>query len=128
MSFGIIIKGKNSSRSSLRFKSHFNRSIVSQANPHGTYIHTKDQYLKELKDKNLVPYRKDDYKHKEPDIKISDEAHSAVEHIRQTKGRPGSGFYNWLEKKGMGLEKIRGMKEKAIKYTKGGKNGFQNGD
>jgi hypothetical protein len=56
MSFGIIIKGKNQPERSRRFKPHYNRSIVSKANPNGTYIHTKDQYREECKKNNLVPY------------------------------------------------------------------------
>lgn len=107
------------------FKSHFNRELCDKENPNGKWIGTRAEYLKELKEKNLVPYNKSDYsKTTEKPIKISKEAHQAVEHIRKTKGNPGSGWYKWLESKGMGKDKIMELKRKAEHVAKTGKDGF----
>jgi hypothetical protein len=127
MAFGIIIRGKNQPSENRRFRPHFNRSICDAKNPNGTYIGSYEQYKKELKDKNLVPYDKNDYKDKkEKEYKPSKEAHEAVQHIKDTKGNPGGGYYAWLEKKGITKNKIETLKRNAVKYTKGGKDGFQN--
>lgn len=51
MSFHIIVK--NSSRG---FKPHFNREFCDRANPNGKMVHTKEDYVKEMKSRGLEPY------------------------------------------------------------------------
>lgn len=126
MTFGIIIRGKNQPSQNRSFRPHFNRSIVDKQNPNGTYIGSRKEYEQKLKEHNLVPYDPS-IKHKEKKYKPSKEAHEAVEHIKKTNGNPSGGYYAWLEKKGITKKKIETLKKNAVKYTKGGKDGFQNG-
>lgn len=126
MAFGIIIKGKNQPDRNLRFKPHYNRSIVSKSNPNGTYIHDKKQYADELKKNNLVPYNPEGHKAEDKSYKPSKWCHDMVDEIQRTDGNPGGAYYEQLKKKGMTKEKLTKLREKAIKYTKNGKDGFSN--
>lgn len=111
MSFGIIIRNSESKR----FKPHMNQAM-------GKYIHTKDEYLKTMKDMNLVPYEKQKEK-LEPSLEKTQWAQDMGKRIQS--GNLGSSFYKELEKKGYGPEKIKKMntslKKEATKInTKNG--------
>lgn len=50
MSFGIIIKGGKG------FSRHFNRELTDRAHPNGQWIHTKEDYVREMNKRGLEPY------------------------------------------------------------------------
>lgn len=109
----IIVKAESESK---RFKPHMNYAI-------GKYIHTKADYLKELKQNDLIPYDEGkkiaDAKRREMEKprKTSKWGHDMVEEIRRSKGKPGGAYYAELEKRGYGPEKIRQMKRAADKAS-----------
>lgn len=87
MSFNIIIRSGNSPR----FKPHFNRELVDKANPHGQMIHTKEDYLKEMKKRGLEPYRPDEVKR--PASKKytpSKECREIVNYVEKNKKKDGT--------------------------------------
>lgn len=97
----IIVKKTPSNR---RFHRHFNHAI-------GEMVHTRADYLRALKEHDLVPYKKPS--HRDPKYKASAWAHEMVEEIRKTKGNPGGRFYDELAKKGYGPRKLMQMKRKT---------------
>jgi len=120
----------NRESKSLRFKPHKNEAL-------GKYVHTKKDYLDGLKEHGLIPQsearaiakavRRDQDKQRKP----SKWAHEMVEELCRTKGNPGGAYYNQLEKKGYGKEKIKKMKrdgERAAKWSKSGSNGYSDED
>lgn len=113
MSFGIIIRS-NSRKS---FHPHYNRAI-------GKYIHTREDYMKEMKDKNYVPYDPTVEPKAKP-YSPSPWAHSMANQIKNdtdSRGnyKPSGSFLNELEKAG-GLKKapdqIASLDSKAGGFT-----------
>lgn len=108
---GIIVKKETESK---RFKPHMNYAI-------GKYIHTREEYLRELKQRDLIPYdeakkiAESRQKELNKPHKSSKWAHDMVEELKRSKGKPGGAYYAELEKRGYGAEKIRQMKRSAEK-------------
>jgi hypothetical protein len=96
----IIVKGKTTEK----FYPHYNRSL-------GTFVHTKEDYLKEMKKGGFVPYEKDkDYEPKLQKARISEDTRHMVAHIKantdkEGRFRPSTAFVDALEKKKKGLGK-----------------------
>lgn len=123
MSFGIIIKGKNQPSSSKRFKPHYSVVFPTKKKAVGQMIWTKEDYLKKIKENNLVPYEKPKPK-PEKKYKASKWAHEMVETIKRSKGNPGSAFYRELEKKGFSRDRIKKMNQKSQKMKGATSGGF----
>ena len=100
------------SKESLRFKPHFNREFCDKANPNGKMVHTKSDYLSELKKRDLVPYSKPKEK-VDPVYKTSKWAHGMVNQIK--RGNVGQVFRDELKKKGYDIEKMARAQETAKK-------------
>lgn len=105
MSFGIIVR-KNSE--SMRFRPHFNQAL-------GYFVHTKEDYLRGIKEHGLIPQKeaRKIAEEKRRDLnkkyKTSQWAHDMVGAIKRSNGKPGSAFYNELEKKRYDTSKRKQM-------------------
>lgn len=111
MSFGIIIRGKNQPSKSQRFHAHYSQAL-------GKMVHTKDDYLREVKKAGLIPQKEAEKiaesKRREMDkpYKTSAWARDMVKEIKRTDGKVGGAFYDQLAKKGYDLKKINSSKNK----------------
>lgn len=114
MSFGIIIRGKHEPSRSNHFRAHYNHAI-------GKMIHTKDDYLRELKENGLIPQKEAEQiaaaKRREMNkpYKPSKWAHEMTEHVRSTKGKVGTKFYDELAKRGYDVKKMAKAQSKNKK-------------
>ena len=118
MPFNIIVKGKNQPSSSKRFVPHMNWAM-------GKYVHTKQDYLDTMKKMDLVPYEKPK-EQGDPVYKSSKWSHDMVNEIQRSGGKPGSKFYQELEKKGVSREKIKQMNDnrRTLDYIDNSKGGY----
>lgn len=120
----VIIRGDGESK---RFKPHMNMAI-------GKYIHTREDYLRELKKNNLIPQEEarkiaeQKKRERERPHKPSKWAHEMVEELRRSKGNPGTAYYKELEKKGYGYDRIQQMKKTSERAKNlDSKGGFTDG-
>jgi len=110
-----------------RFKPHYNAAL-------GKMIHTKDDYLKGIKEHGLIPQKEAkqiaESKRKEAErgYKPSAWAHDMAREIKRSGGKPGSAFYNELSKRGVNPKQINDLKKKAEQVHRDGRGGFHNGD
>lgn len=114
MSIQIIFKDNN------RFKPHFNREMCDRANPNGKMIHTKEDYLREMKQRGLEPYRPQEVKQYEKKKYLpSKEAREIVSYVQAHKDKEGKvtitpKIREWIEENS-GHKKARRIKGDSSK-------------
>lgn len=128
MSFGIIVRSSGYSRKSgaPAFKPHFNRSLPSAHNPHGTYFRTKEEYYGTLKAKGLEPYdasaqdsgKRKAYKPSEQLKEVTTAIHSQT---YSGKFKPSERLVRKMEAMGVKMHMTReDLKKLPSNYTQGG--------
>lgn len=115
MSFGIIVKGGKG------FSRHFNRELTDKAHPTGQWVHTREDYNKEMKKRGLEPYDPSKVKEtKSKPYKTSKEAHEFIQSVKNREDKNGKvelsgGQKEWLSKR---------LSMKPVKNSNSKRGGF----